>query len=99
MPDRADEGADFFGVLDPHLRLDTAGDVDAVGLELAHDLAHVTRFKTARDEHFACLEQRASGLPVPGAAGAAALVGGPGVEHDRVGPVARTIDHPVSNLQ
>src|SRR2546430_13349666 len=29
----------------------------AVGLELAHDLAHVTRFETARDEYLARAEQ------------------------------------------
>src|SRR4029077_6827741 len=51
-----------------------------------HDLAHVTRFETTGDEYLPGYEQLARELPIPGPAGAAALVGGPGVEHDRVGP-------------
>src|SRR5439155_11463724 len=81
------ELVDLVWVLDPHPRLDPAGDVHPIWPELAHETAHVTRLETACDEHAARFQQLARRLPVPGPAGAAALVRRPGVEHDRAGPV------------
>src|SRR6266700_1490813 len=98
-PNRPDERADRERVLHAGARFDPARHVDAVGPELGHDLAHVTRFKTTRDEHLARDEQPARKLPVPRAPRAAALVGRPAVEHDRVGPVQVAWDAAVLDLQ
>src|SRR5207248_11449196 len=64
-PDGVDEQADFLGILDPEPGLDPAGDVDAIGPEVAHDRAHVTRFESTRDEHLPPLDQLAGGVPPP----------------------------------
>src|ERR1700730_7708053 len=93
------ERAHLVGVLDPQRRLHAARDIYAVGLVGAHDLAHVTRFETACDEHLPVLQQLASQVPVPRAAGPATLVGGPGIEHDRVEPSGCVRDHVVADLQ
>src|SRR5258708_35432107 len=81
-----DEGPHLVVVLDPHRRLDPARNVDSIGLDLAHDRAHVTRFETTGDEYLPSYQQLAREIPIPGLAGATALVDGPGIEHDRVGP-------------
>src|SRR5438105_4021354 len=97
--DRVDESPHFSRVLDTHAGLDAARHVYSEGLELAHDLAHVTRLETACDEYAPRGEKRPGDLPVPRAPRAAALVRRPGVEHDRVGPIVRARDLAVPHLQ
>src|SRR5260370_10360733 len=80
------EGPHLVVVLDPHGRLDPARNVDSIGLELAHDFAHVTGFKTTGDKYLPSYQQLAREIPIPGLSGAAALVERPGIEHDRGGP-------------
>src|SRR5258708_9941619 len=93
------EGTHLVVILDPHRRLDSARNVDSIGLELGHDLAHVTRFETTGDEYLPSYHQLSRELPIPGAAGAAALVPGPGIEHDRVGPGGGVGDLALADLQ
>src|SRR3979490_2764483 len=50
-PNRVDKRSHLVRVLDAQRGLDPARNIDAVGLEVAHDLAHVTRFETAGDEY------------------------------------------------
>src|SRR5258708_4002419 len=94
-----DEGAHLHWVLDAHARLDTAGDVYAVRPEGGHDLAHVTRFESTRDEYAAPCRELSRQLPIPGPPGAPSLVCRPGVEHDRVGPIVDLGDAALPDLQ
>src|SRR3989475_8846833 len=72
--DVMDEGPNLVQIFHPHRGLDPARNIDAVGLEGAHDLAHVTRFETAGDEYLPGRQQIAGEVPIPCAAGAAPLV-------------------------
>src|SRR5260370_2284264 len=94
-----DEGPDLVVILDPDGGLAPARDVDSIGLELGHDLAHVTRFETTGDESLPSYQQLAREIPIPCLSGAAALVDGPGIEHDRVGPPGGVGDLAIANLQ
>src|SRR5712664_1421789 len=93
------EGPHLVVVLDPYGRLDPARNVDSIGLELAQEFAHVSRFKTTGDEYLPSYQQLARDIPIPGLSGAAALVERPGIEHDRVGPRAGVGDLALPDLR
>src|SRR5205814_10597384 len=92
LADGADERPHQVRVLDPQPGLDPARNVHPIRLEPAHDPAHVNGIQAAGDEDKPARQQRAGELPVPGPTRAATLVGRPGIEHHRVGPIARAGD-------
>src|SRR6266700_1999721 len=93
------ESANPLRILDTDRRLDAAGHVDAVGPQPAHDLADVAGVEAARHDHEAAGHQRPGGLPVPGTAGAAALVGRPAVQQDGVRPVPGVRQRALADLE
>src|SRR5260370_21731024 len=94
-----DEGPDLVVILDPDGGLDPARDIDSTGIEFGHDRAHVTGFETAGDEYLPSYQQLAREIPIRCLSGTAALVDGPGIEHDRVRPPGGVGDLAIADLQ